>query len=73
MGGNGIVAELDSDHELVATEDYSEETILVSDTFLLSVYFINKERSGTQRQSFALQNFSWYCNDGLAYFITCYD
>ena len=37
--GNGIAVELDSDHELVATaEDRSEETILVSNTFPLSVH-----------------------------------
>ena len=37
--GNGIAVELDSDHELVATaEDCSEETILVSNTFPLSVH-----------------------------------
>ena len=37
--GNGIAMELDSDHELVATaEDRSEETILVSNTFPLSVH-----------------------------------
>ena len=59
--GNGIAVELDSDHGLVATEDYPEETVLVSNVFPLSVHLINEERSGTQRQSFALQNFSWYC------------
>ena len=63
--GNGIAVELDSDHELVATaEDHSEETILVSNTFPLSVHqevenLINKQRSGAQ-QSFALQNLSYY-------------
>lgn len=40
--GDGIAVKLDSDHELVATEDYSEETVLVSNTFPLSVYLINK-------------------------------
>lgn len=55
--GDGTAVKRDSDHELVATEDYSEETVLVSNTFPLSVHLINKERSGTQRQSFALQIF----------------
>ena len=56
--GNGIAVELNSDHELVATEDYSLETVLVSNTFPLSVHPIIKERSGTQRQSrsFAMPN-----------------
>ena len=55
--GNGIAVELNSDHELVTTEDYSEETALVSNKFPLSVHLIIKERSGTQRQSFALQDY----------------
>ena len=63
--GNGIAVELDSDHELVTTaEDRLEETILVSNTFPLSVHqevenLVNKQRSGAQ-QSFALQNLSYY-------------
>ena len=63
--GNGIAVELDSDHELATTaEDRSEETILVSNTFPLSVHqevenLVNKQRSGAQ-QSFALQNLSYY-------------
>lgn len=40
--GDGIAVKLDSDHELAATEDYSEETVLVSKTFPLSVHLINK-------------------------------
>ena len=55
--GNGIAVDFDSDHERVATEDYSEETVLVSSTFPLSVHLIIKERPGTQRQSFALENY----------------
>ena len=53
--GNGVAMELDNDHELVATENYSEETVLVSNTFPLSVHLIIKERSGTQWQSLPLQ------------------
>ena len=41
--GNGIAVELDSDHELVDTEDYSEATVLVSNTFPLSVHVNIKE------------------------------
>ena len=46
--GNGIAVELNSELE----------TVLVSNTFPLSVHPIIKERSGTQRQSrsFAMQN-----------------
>ena len=53
--GNGVALELDSDHEHVITEDYSQETLFVSNTYPLSVHLIIKERSGTQRQSLALQ------------------
>ena len=55
--GNGIAVELYGDHELAATEDYSEETVLVSNTFPLSVHLIIKLWSGTQRQSSALQTY----------------